>query len=198
MRPIWWIAIAFELGLAVVALAVGPLVDVDVANLFWPRERSPQALGSTLLSAVAATTPLLIGLTITLRSRWAALVELRHFVEHEFIPFFTQLTAWGLCGIGFAAGLGEEMLFRGVIQTALMNQFDGSPALAIGLAAVIFGALHFVTPAYAALAAGAGVYLGWLYFLSGQLVMPILVHGLYDSVALIYFVRKAQQKTVLP
>jgi membrane protease YdiL (CAAX protease family) len=198
MPPIWWIAIACELGLAALALVVGPLVDVHVSDLFWPRERSPQALGSTLLCAVAATMPLLLGLVITLRSRLSVLVELRHFVENEFVPFFTQLTGWGLCGIGFAAGLGEEMLFRGVVQTALMNQFDDAPTLAIGVAAVLFGALHLVTPAYAVLATVAGAYLGWLYFLSGQLVMPILVHGLYDSLALIYFVRKAQQKTVLP
>jgi hypothetical protein len=81
MRPIWWIAMAFELGLAAIALAVGPLVDVHLSSLFWPRDRLPQALGSTLLSAVAATTPLLLGLAIALRSRSAALVELRQFVE---------------------------------------------------------------------------------------------------------------------
>ena len=84
------------------------------------------------------------------------------------------------------------MLFRGVIQTAFMNQFDNVPALAIGITAVVFGAMHFVTLAYAVLATTAGFYLGWLYYVSGQLVLPILVHGLYDSLALIYLVRRAR------
>ena len=86
------------------------------------------------------------------------------------------------------------MLFRGVVQTALTEQFGIAPPWAIGMAAVVFGAMHFVTPAYAVLATVAGAYLGWLYDVSGQLVLPILVHGLYDSLALIYLVRRARRK----
>jgi membrane protease YdiL (CAAX protease family) len=96
--------------------------------------------------------------------------------------------------IGFTAGLGEEMLFRGVVQTAFVNQIGIAPALAIGIAAIVFGLMHFVTLTYVVLAAAAGFYLGWLYHLSGQLVLPILVHGLYDSLAFIYLVRRAQRK----
>ncbi len=194
MRRIGWIAITFELALAVIALVVGPLLGVDVTNLFWPSERSPQAIGTTLLFAAAATLPLLLGLAITLHSQITCLVELRHFVESEFVPYFAQIPAWELCVIGFTAGLGEEMLFRGVVQTALMDPFGNAPALAVGIAAIVFGAMHFVSLAYAVLATAAGFYLGWLYYLSGQLVLPILVHGLYDSLAFIYLVRRAQQK----
>ena len=194
MRRIGWIAIAFELALAVIAFVVGLLLDVDVTKLFWPCDRLPQAIGTTLLLAGAATSPLLLGLAITLHSQMARLVELRQLVECEFVPYFVQMPVWKLCVIGFTAGLGEEMLFRGVIQTAFVNQIGIAPALAIGIAAIIFGAMHFVTLAYVVLAATAGFYLGWLYHLSGQLVLPILVHGLYDSLAFIYLVRRAQQK----
>ena len=194
MRRFGWIAITFELALAVIALVVGPLLGVDVTDLCWPSERSPQAVSTTLLFAAVATSPLLVGLAITLRSQIACLVDLRHFVEGAFVPYFAEMPARELCLIGFAAGLGEEMLFRGVIQTAFMNQFDNVPALAIGITAVVFGAMHFVTLAYAVLATTAGFYLGWLYYVSGQLVLPILVHGLYDSLALIYLVRRARKK----
>lgn len=194
MRRIGWIAITFELALAVIALVVGPMLRVDVADLIRPTDQSPQAIGTTLLLTAVATAPLLLGLAITLQSQMACLVELRHFVEREFVPYFAHIPAWGLCAIGFTAGLGEEMLFRGVIQTVLMNRFLDAPALAIGIAAIVFGAMHFVTLAYAVLATAAGFYLGWLYYLSGQLALPILVHGLYDSLAFIYLVRRARQK----
>ena len=41
-----------------------------------------------------------------------------------------------------------------------------------------------MTLAYAMLAALVGGYLGWLHLASGNLLVPILAHALYDFVAL--------------
>jgi membrane protease YdiL (CAAX protease family) len=76
-----------------------------------------------------------------------------------------------------AAGIGEEVLFRGSIQTAMGRWgLEG--------ASVLFGALHALTPAYFVLATLMGFYLGWLFKASGNLLAPILVHWIYDAVAL--------------
>ena len=52
--------------------------------------------------------------------------------------------------LGCAAGLGEEMLFRGILQGDLNERFGDLVALTSS--AVIFGALHAVTPLYAFIA----------------------------------------------
>jgi membrane protease YdiL (CAAX protease family) len=87
--------------------------------------------------------------------------------------------------LGAAAGIGEEMLFRGVLQFELGSRL-GSEILAVGLTSIVFGALHAVTPLYAGLAALASVYFGWLYLVTGNLVVPIVTHAFYDWAALLY------------
>lgn len=92
-----------------------------------------------------------------------------------------------------AAGIGEEALFRGLLQADLSTRFGSMVAADVGVAAavaftsVIFGALHAVTPLYAALATLASVYFGWLYVDAGtNLVVPITAHAVYDLGALLW------------
>jgi len=82
-----------------------------------------------------------------------------------------------------AAGVGEEILFRGVVQ----------PLLGLWVTSTIFGILHALTPAYFVLAAVMGCYLGWLSDHTQNLLAPILVHFLYDAVAL-YVLRHHYRK----
>jgi membrane protease YdiL (CAAX protease family) len=100
----------------------------------------------------------------------------------KFKPIVGTLTALAL---GVAAGLGEEMLFRGVLQNELGIRI-GSDYIAVGIASIIFGALHAVTPLYAGLAGLASVYFGWLYLATGNLAIPIVTHAFYDWAALLY------------
>jgi len=99
-----------------------------------------------------------------------------------FKPVLGIVTALAL---GAAAGIGEEMLFRGVMQFELGSKL-GSEILAVGITSVVFGALHAVTPLYAGLAALASVYFGWLYLVTGNLMVPIVTHAFYDWAALLY------------
>lgn len=84
--------------------------------------------------------------------------------------------------LGAAAGLGEEMLFRGILQSELVEQFGD--VFALISSAAIFGALHAVTPLYAALAGLASLYFGELYLQYHNLAVPIVCHGVYDVGAL--------------
>ena len=85
-------------------------------------------------------------------------------------------------GLGAAAGWGEEMLFRGVLQSELSDNIG--ELLALGSSAVIFGALHAVTPLYALLAGVASLYFCELFIQYDNLAVPIVCHGLYDVGAL--------------
>ena len=86
--------------------------------------------------------------------------------------------------LGLAAGVGEEMLFRGVLQYELTARIG--QGVALGLTAVIFGLLHAVTPLYALLATLASLYFGYLFQTAGNLAVPITTHALYDVCALMY------------
>lgn len=85
--------------------------------------------------------------------------------------------------LGTAAGWGEEMLFRGVLQSELSERLG--EIVALGTSAVVFGALHAVTPLYAFLAGLASLYFGELYLQYHNLAVPIVCHGLYDVGALL-------------
>ncbi|MDO9048277.1 MAG: CPBP family intramembrane metalloprotease [Methylobacter sp.] len=87
------------------------------------------------------------------------------------------------------AGLSEELLFRGVIQPWI----ESSWGLAAGLIVsnIIFGLAHAVTPLYAVLATLVGIYLGLSMDYGGDrnLLLPIVIHGLYDFLAFIALMR---------
>ncbi len=53
-------------------------------------------------------------------------------------------------------------------------------------ASILFGVLHFVTPAYALLAMVIGFYIGLLHHFFQSLLIPIQLHAIYDFGALIY------------
>jgi len=67
--------------------------------------------------------------------------------------------------ISALAGIGEEALFRGVVQAAI-GQWSGLPWLGLLVASVLFGLAHMITATYAVVAALIGAYLGWLLLLT--------------------------------
>lgn len=85
--------------------------------------------------------------------------------------------------LGVAAGFGEEMLFRGILQYELVDKL-GSSVPAIICSSILFGLLHAVTPLYAVLATVASFYFGIIYLITDNLAIPIACHTLYDVVAL--------------
>ncbi|MCJ7557849.1 MAG: CPBP family intramembrane metalloprotease [Gammaproteobacteria bacterium] len=110
------------------------------------------------------------------------LSELFGWVESNLLPLFKGASTLQLAAIAVLAGLGEEMLFRGVIQQAL-QQWLG-PWAGLLLASLVFGAAHWVSRTYMVFASLMGLYLGLLYWLSGDLLLAAIVHALYDFLAL--------------
>jgi membrane protease YdiL (CAAX protease family) len=158
-----------------VALAVGAVVHVaPFATLSWNLRG--------LAAGVAATAPLLLLLAWCLRTLFGPIARLVRTVEERAAPLFAGETAATIAVVAALAGLGEEALFRGVMQTALLARIPAWAA--ISLTAAAFGLAHALSLTYAVLAALVGGYLGWLHVASGNLLVPILVHALYDFVAL--------------
>jgi uncharacterized protein len=93
--------------------------------------------------------------------------------------------------------LGEEFLFRGVIQKQLIDWFK-KPHVAIFVASLIFSAIHFQFLGFAPRLA-LGMLLGYLFYYGGNLWMPIIAHFLNNAVIVLvfYFSDTAQTKTYM-
>ena len=175
------VAIVFEGGLLVLAVVVAWLLGV---SLF---EQVRFQWHGVWLSVVG-TCPLLLVLVWGTHSQCKPLTRLLREMEDQVLPLFAGSSVLELAVISILAGLAEESLFRGVLQTAFADWLN--PPLALVVASVLFGLAHFITPTYALFASVIGLYLGCLLMISDNLLVPILVHAMYDFVALVYLVRR--------
>ena len=91
-----------------------------------------------------------------------------------------------ICIAGLAA-VGEELLFRGMLQRLLIKMFR-NPLPGIIITAILFSAMHMqfygFIPRFA-----LGVLLGAVYWYSGSLWVAMLAHFMYDGllIVLAYF-----------
>lgn len=128
------------------------------------------------------------------------------FRNLDFGPFFTdQLRAqeeliaqwvtmdlpggiyWVVACLALLPALGEELLFRGIIQRSIHAR-TGHAGISIAITALIFALFHFDPYGLIAIFA-AGVLLGWIYQLTGSLWMSILAHFLNNGIqVLVLFV----------
>jgi uncharacterized protein len=109
------------------------------------------------------------------------------FVERRVRPLFLECNLAQLALLAALAGVAEEALFRGVVQAGLSRWL--APWVGLIAASVLFGLVHCLTFSYAVVATLVGLYLGTLLILTDDLLVPILVHALYDLVALTVLIR---------
>ncbi len=84
--------------------------------------------------------------------------------------------------LAFLAGFCEELLFRGWMQLFLVSLVPLWCSVLI--TGIIFGLCHLITPAYFIIACLISIYLSCLYIWSGNLLVPMLTHGVYDLIAI--------------
>jgi membrane protease YdiL (CAAX protease family) len=174
------LAILVEGGLIVLAMLLGWLLrQPPLEKLRWD--------GLDALYGLLATLPLLVLFLVLTRWPVGPLRRIKQFSDEVIRPLLAPCSLVDLVGISVLAGLGEEMVFRGVLQGAFSRWFN--PWLGIVLASLLFGLLHAITVTYAVLAALMGAYLGWLFRATDNLLVVVLVHALYDLLVLLYLLR---------
>ena len=140
-------------------------------------------------AGIAGALPMLALLLWCLRTTWGPMRRLVALVEERLGPYLADASAGGLAVLALLAGLGEELLFRGVIQAWLAERT--SLWLAVAAASLVFGAGHWLSASYAVVASLIGAYLGTLFLVSDNLLIPIVAHATYDVVALLVLARRA-------
>jgi len=179
-------SLAFEGGLGIVALFIGWLVgESPWWQIHWR--------AADVAWGVAATLPLIGLLLLSMRVRSGPLASLQETVKRLIGELFRDCSTGELALISTSAGFGEELLFRGIIQHYAAT--PELPGLGIGVAAVAFGLAHPLSLTYFVVATLIGAYLGWLALLFDNLLVPIIVHGLYDFVAMLILLRKVPQES---
>jgi membrane protease YdiL (CAAX protease family) len=170
----------FEGGLAVLAVGLAAIGRQPLLA-----DLQPDLVAA--LTGLAASAPLMAGFVWSAQSSWRPLVEIRVRLEQRFKPIIVDWSIGQLALISALAGLGEELLFRGVLQgrlELLLGQLLGWVA-----ASLAFGLAHPVTRGYVVAAVLIGLYLGGLWQVTDNLLVPIVAHSAYDFLALLYFVR---------
>jgi len=176
---------ASGLGMVTGAVAYLRFTDRDVSFLDLPRP-GLRDVGYVVLGLVA-----LFGVLQVLDVAFSAAGVTTS--EHGAMDAIRSAAPWQVALLVVGAvvfiGPGEEVLFRNVIQKRLYGPFSRHGAILV--ASLVFGAIHF--NAYAngtgweilaslAVVATLSVILGWIYHRTDSVVVPALVHGLYDAI----------------
>lgn len=113
---------------------------------------------------------------------WSFVKSLRRLYGTLLVPMFSKIRYRDVVLISVAAGIGEELLFRGVIQ----------PTIGLIPASVIFGIAHFGGRGMVMFGIWAGLMgliFGWLAVTSDGLLASVVAHAGYDAIALTYIRR---------
>jgi uncharacterized protein len=177
-------AALFEGGLAIFALSLGWSVDIQPMASFrwsWP----------DLAWGGFATLPPLSIFGLCFYLPWKPFRRITRILNWSILPLFRQCGLFEIAVISFLAGLGEEMLFRPIVQNGLAEWIGPQygPAIGLVVATIIFGSLHGITFTYAVLAGIIGFYLGIIWLLTENLLVPITAHALYDFLAIAYLLK---------
>lgn len=177
------VAVATQAGLAAAALAGAALMGVHVP---WGADRPWLATGLGVTVA-----GLLAVLNLRLLHRPAGLLRrVRAAVDDVLVPTFAVLATWQIVVVSVAAGIGEELFFRGWLQSVF-----GLP-----VASVAFGLAHVAGArmlAFGVWAAGMGVVLGGLALATGGVLASMTAHVCYDVLAFHYLGAEARRQDKL-
>lgn len=98
-------------------------------------------------------------------------------------PARPGLTLLAVLILGVAVAAGEELFFRGYVQSRLDKRWG--PLGAVAVTAALFAAAHAGDPAQAAFSLAAGVFLGWASARAGTIRVTLVAHALHNTVAVL-------------
>lgn len=103
----------------------------------------------------------------------------------EILLAFKPKGAWHFAGmalgLGLAGPLGEELLYRGTVQSVFHRNMTS--ASAILLSALVFAASHgvlYVIPGVT----GLGIVLGYVFYRTGVLTYAVIIHSIFNLFSL--------------
>lgn len=164
----------FQAGIVLLGLAPLMVFDIPVAldgltvvgYLFW----------GTLAGLLTYGALLMLSLLEVLSSDSLT----RHIRDlHRFV----RSLRWPvLIGLAVLAGIGEELLFRGLIQGWVGKHLGSLAGIVAG--AVVFGLAHAMSRAYFMVATALGALFGVAYTVTDSLQLVMVWHAVYDLIVI--------------
>jgi len=132
-------------------------------------EKWQQINGKAIFWIVLATIALDIGIVLPLSD----FIPISDFFKQSIIENFGNLDVFMFIAIILAAPFFEEYIYRGILLDGLLKNY--APWLAIIVTSVLFGAIH-VNPIQFVSATLGGLFLGWIYYKSSNLIYCMIIH----------------------
>jgi uncharacterized protein len=183
--------VLLEGGLAVVAAVIGWMVGFNPTETIRLEYDALADHARAVGWGLAAVVPMAVAVWVMDNYPIGRLRDFNRLVDERVRPMFAGLTVEQLALLSVTAGIGEEVLFRGLLQAGLA-EWIGSPHgvwYGLGAASLVFGLCHYLDTTYFILTAIIGVYLGALFLWTDNLLAPITTHAVYDFLALMYLLR---------
>ncbi len=200
----WWpimvmqLTSAFTLFILTPYLFIKYILKTETNFLFKKQDKFAIAIGATVIATICF---MMVNTVLIEWNSQLVLPEFLNSVENyirnkedslaELTLFLTKFEGvdqflFTLIVIAAVPAIGEEFLFRGILQTA-MEKYLRNPHAAIILTAIIFSAFHFQFYGFLPRMA-LGVLFGYLFYYSGNLIYPMIAHFINNglTVTMIY------------
>lgn len=152
------------------------------------------------LTQIAYGVALGAGLIAVAHGLFAAFPKYSEFLcrsQAKNFAFLEKNVGWGgIILISLCAGIGEEALFRGGLQT-LLGDYVSLP-LAIVASSIVFALIHFSKPIILLLIFIIGSLFGVAYWYTESLLAVMIAHALYDVYAIWYLKRMLHKLDAFP
>lgn len=127
-----------------------------------------------------------LGLT---RSAWLDVPSVRQ-LNQLLHTLFQRFTWRDILIVSLLAGVGEELLVRGALQSWLISV--SNPLIGIVVASVIFGCMHWLSYTYVIATLVLGVLFGVGLFFTQSILFVIAAHTAYDILAFYVIVKRPE------
>lgn len=155
-------------------------------GIWWLSGRAPDLFVTVDLRQIALGLVLggvLTGIIALLQRIFADRARALILEQSKRYPFDISRLGWPfIVAISISAGVGEEALFRGGLQT-IAGDYLG-PVLAIALSNLVFALIHLTRPVLTGILFLIGLYLAIAYAVTDSLIAVMIAHALYDIWAL--------------
>ncbi|CAM9615210.1 unnamed protein product [Discosporangium mesarthrocarpum] len=185
----WWMLGLTPLLQIVILACVLAVVGDTTRNQLWSAfDLSPRGV---LLGLLALVPPAALGWLLD-QTGWDWVKEVDSATREITIQMFGRKRRLGQVipvsiVLGALIGFSEESTFRGLLPLFIMLKAKMIPPVGVvGICSFLFGILHPASLGYVVLASLYGVYFHVTLLLSGNLLVPVMAHGLYDAFAFVF------------
>jgi membrane protease YdiL (CAAX protease family) len=182
-----------ELSLGAIALVFGAVLGVNpredlplvesILEVPWSSIGRSAVLGSVLAIALYLLVQLIGKLPLS------GIRRLERLAQSQLTAMLGPLSVAQMLVLSLTAGVGEELLFRGLIQNWFHSFFEtvdiyrAMPGILVS--SLLFGMAHPLTKTYVVIAAVIGLILGLFYWYTRDLLACVVAHSLYDAILLV-------------